>query len=204
MNQMPSSPPCVPKTAKERGKIAPAKLAHVALQTSRYEEMLQWYKVFLEAELVLGTPGVSFLAYDEEHHRIAIINMPGLEDKTPQIGGVAHVAFTYETLDDLFATYERLAAEGIKPFWCINHGATLSMYYRDPDNNQMELQIDTFDSNEATTEWLAESDFETNPIGVKFEPEDLIRRYRAGEERSSLLKRPVIGPSAVPAQLPTA
>jgi hypothetical protein len=99
-------------------------------------------------------------------------------------------------------TYTRLKSAGIEPYWCINHGPTLSMYYRDPDGNQVELQIDIFDDIEGTNEWFAQSDFATNPFGVKFDPEDIIRRHAAGEARETLLARPVIDASEVAAQLP--
>ncbi|MCG8440627.1 MAG: VOC family protein [Caulobacterales bacterium] len=197
-----ASAPLVPKTAKERGKIAPAKLAHIVLRTSRYQEMIAWYQTVLEAEIVLGTPVVTFMTYDDEHHRVAIANMPGLEPRPPQTTGMEHCAFTYATLDDLFATYERLAGQGVKPFWTINHGGTLSLYYRDPDHNQLELQVDVFDSNEALTAWFKDSDFDVNPVGVKVDLDDLIARYRAGEDRATLLARPRIHPSEVPAQFP--
>ena len=173
-----SSVKAVPATARERGKIAPAKFAHIVFKTSRYEELIRWYQVVLEAEIMTATPAVTFLTFDEEHHRIAIANMPGLAERPFQTAGMEHCAFTYDSLDDLFATYERLASHDITPYWCINHGPTLSMYFRDPDNNQVELQIDIFDSNEAINAWLAQSDFDTNPIGVKFDPEQLIARYR--------------------------
>ncbi|MEM7017328.1 MAG: VOC family protein [Pseudomonadota bacterium] len=198
-----TTPTTPPKTAKERGKIAPAKFAHTVYRTSRYEEMISWYRTVLEAEAMHASPMATFLTYDEEHHRIAILNMPGLADKDLQAAGVDHSAFTYETLDDLFATYERLAEQNIQPYWCVNHGGTLSMYYRDPDNNQIELQVDVFDSNEAVNHWMANSDFDTNPIGVKFDPEDLIARHRAGEDRETLLTRPRIGPDKVFEQLPS-
>jgi catechol-2,3-dioxygenase len=192
----------VPPTARERGKIAPAKFAHIVLRTSRFEEMMTWYKTVLEVEVVLENPMVSFLTYDDEHHRLAIANMPDLKDRAPQTVGVEHVAYTYETLDDLFATYERIKVEGIEPYWCINHGITLSMYYRDPDNNQIELQVDIFESPQATNDWLAQSDFDVNFLGVKFDPVELIQRYRDGEPRETLLARPTIDPSEVFDQLP--
>lgn len=194
----------LPRTARERGRIAPVKFAHIVFKTSRYEEMVGWYQTVLEAEVMSASPMATFLTYDEEHHRIAIANMPGLVDAQPQSTGMEHCAYTYETLDDLFATYERLAAKDIHPYWCINHGPTLSMYYRDPDNNQVELQIDIFETNQAVNDWFAQSDFDTNPIGVKFEPEPLIERYRAGEDRGTLLARPRIDPAEVMAQFPSA
>ncbi|MEM9085064.1 MAG: VOC family protein [Pseudomonadota bacterium] len=203
MNTLAMTPPSVPKTAAERGKIAPAKFAHIVMRTSRFEEMVTWYKTVLEAETVMGSPMIVFLSFDEEHHRLAIMNQPGLGDRSPQANGVDHWAYTYASLDDLFATYERLRDLDILPYWTINHGGTLSMYYRDPDGNQIELQIDSFDSNEETTKWLTESDFAVNPIGVKFDPEELIARYRSGEDKASVLDRPVISPSEIMAQLPT-
>ena len=202
MSTQTETQPGLPKTAKERGKVAPTKFAHIVFKSSRYDEMVDWYRTVLEADVVMGSPAVTFLAYDDEHHRVAFINMPGLENKPENAAGMDHCAFTYESLDDLFATYERLAANGIKPYWCINHGPTLSMYYQDPDKNQVELQIDVFDNNDSVTEWFKQSDFDTNPIGVKFDPEDLIARYRNGEDRATLLDRPKIDPSDVPAQFP--
>ncbi len=192
----------VPPTAKERGKTAPAKLAHIVLRTSRYDELINWYKTVLEAEVVVGTPGLTFLTYDEEHHRIGIVNMQDLEEGNRKAAGVEHVAFTYETIDDLFATYERLKEAGIEPYWTINHGTTLSFYYQDPDRNNIELQIDIFETSEETNNWMSTSDFAANPIGVKVDPEDLIARHRSGEDAAVLLARPVIDPSEVPAQFP--
>tara|TARA_R110001599_G_C12276844_1_gene662678 strand:- start:26961 stop:27257 length:297 start_codon:yes stop_codon:yes gene_type:complete len=70
----------LPRTAKERGKIAPAKFAHIVFQTSRYDEMVPWYKTVLEAETMFEGPAGIFLTYDDEHHRVAIFNMPHLAD----------------------------------------------------------------------------------------------------------------------------
>lgn len=192
----------VPKTARERGKIAPLKLGHVALRTSDASRLIDWYKNVLEAEVMIETPLVSFLCYDEEHHRLAIAQMPGLARPTGLATGLEHISFTYASADDLFATYNRLKTIGILPYWTINHGPTLSFYYRDPDGNQCELQIDLQDSAASTNEWFAQSDFATNPIGVKVNADEIIARYRAGEAADELFKRPVIDTAKVFAQLP--
>jgi hypothetical protein len=86
--------------------------------------------------------------------------------------------------------------------WCINHGPTLSMYYRDPDGNPVELQIDLFNTLEATNAWFAQSDFATNPIGVKFDPEEVIHRNRADESPEVLFRRPALEPSQVLGEFP--
>lgn len=192
----------IPDPARDRGRIAPAKLAHYVLRTPRYTEMIKWYGTVLEAEVMAGSDFATFMTYDDEHHRVAFINMPDCKPTDPNTAGVDHCAFTYGSIDDLFATYERLKQAGIEPYWTVNHGPTLSFYYWDPDGNQIELQIDIFDSNEALNEWMRGSDFDTNPIGVKFDADELIARYRAGEPAATLLARPVIDPAEVPAQFP--
>ena len=106
--------------------------------------MLDWWLDFLEGSVRHGNDFISFLSYDDEHHRIAIVNMPDLEPRSPKSEGLEHFAFTYASIDDLFGQYERMKAKGISPYWTINHGMTLSAYYRDPDGNQVETQVDSF------------------------------------------------------------
>ncbi len=192
----------VPVPAARRDKVAPVRFAHIVFRTSRKEEMVQWYRTVLEAEPSLHNPFLTFLTFDDEHHRIAIVEMPGLKDKDATIATMDHCAFTYASLGDLLATYQRLRETGIHPYWCINHGPNLSFYYRDPDGNQVELEIDVFETSEQVRDWYAGSDFPDNPIGVKFDPDDLIARFQAGEALEELTRRPKIAPADVPAQLP--
>ena len=110
----------------------------------------------LGAEVVHADGVLAFLTYDDEHHRIAIARIPGLEDQPPLAAGTDHVAFTHADLGDLLYTYARLKSEGIEPYWCINHGPTTSMYYKDPDGNSIELQVDNFPTAEETNRWMRE------------------------------------------------
>lgn len=192
----------VPTPAADRGKVAPVKFAHIVFRTSQKDEMVRWYRTVFEAEPALENPFLTFLTFDDEHHRIAIVGMPGLKAQDAQTATMEHCAFTYAGLGDLLATYQRLREAGIEPYWCINHGPNLSFYYRDPDGNQVELQIDVFDSAAEVNAWYANSDFDANPIGVKFDPDELIARFEAGESEQALTRRPHIEPDAVLAQLP--
>jgi catechol-2,3-dioxygenase len=192
----------VPETARERGRIAPVKFAHIVFKTSQYAEMIEWYKTVLEAEVVIDAEFLCFLTYDDEHHRIGIAHIPQLKEQDRGSTGIEHCAFTYPSLDDLVATYERLRFDGIEPYWCVNHGPTLSFYYRDPDQNQVELQIDVFDDIKSVNDWFVKSDFDINPIGVKFEPQEFIRKFKSGVPLDKLLRRPFIEADQVQAQLP--
>ncbi|MFN8604084.1 MAG: VOC family protein [Candidatus Binatia bacterium] len=176
----------------KRGRLAPTKLAHVVRRTSRFAEMIRWHEVVFGAYPVYKDDTIAFLTYDDEHHRFAIANIPGLPDQPELAAGTDHVAFTHDSLGDLLYTYERLKGEGIVPYWCINHGMTTSMYYKDPDGNRVEFQADNFPSVEEGNAWIRNSDFAANPIGVIFEPEDLLARFKAGEPLEKLVIRPAL------------
>ncbi len=176
---------------------SPIKLAHVVLRTSRFAEMLAWYKLVLNATPAFESSEIAFLAYDDEHHRIAFINVPGLGEQPHGVAGVHHVAFTYDNLDLLLENYARLRDLGIAPAWPVNHGPTTSLYYVDPDGNQLEFQVDNYDTVEEAGRFFFSDAFATNPIGVDFDPEELHRRLRAGEDATTLKLRPASGPRGV-------
>ena len=158
---------------------SPIKFAHIVLKTSRFAEMLDWWKVFLEGEARHENEFISFISYDDEHHRIAIVNFPTLEERAANACGTEHFAFTYASLEDLFGQYERMKARGVSPYWTINHGMTLSAYYRDPDGNQVETQFDSMTMEQAD-EFMAGPLFAANPIGINVDFEQLIERFRNG------------------------
>src|SRR5215475_1923928 len=106
----------ITKLAANRGRIKPIQLAHIVRRTTRFEAMLTWYRTVLGAEVVHSDAMLAFLSYDAEHHRIAIAQIPGLEEQSPTAAGTDHVAFTYGDLGDLLQTYSRLKSEGIEPF----------------------------------------------------------------------------------------
>ena len=168
--------------------VRPAKFAHAVLRTNKFKEMVDWYKTVLQADIVFENQMLAFMTYDDEHHRLAIAGFPGIEDRAPRSAGLDHLAYTYSNVGDLVATYERLKAAGITPVAPINHGLTLSMYYRDPDGNKVELQIDNFDTVEELKGFFRSNDFSKNPIGVSFDPDELARDFHAGVPEAELRK----------------
>jgi hypothetical protein len=50
-----------------------------------------------------------------------------------------------------------------------------------------------FDTPQEASEFFASKEFEGNPIGVDFDPEELIERLRSGEDETSIKKRKNIG-----------
>jgi catechol 2,3-dioxygenase-like lactoylglutathione lyase family enzyme len=180
--------------------VKPVKFAHVVYQTRRYDEMIAWYHVVFEAEVVHQDPALAFLTYDDEHHRFAFANLdilnPGGGSERGEVG-VNHVAYTYANVGALLDTFARLRDAGIRPYWSIHHGTTLSNYYRDPDGNRMEFQVDV-GTVEVATAYMSSPAFAANPIGVEVDFEDLLARYNAGEDAESLIAMPAGPVSPIP------
>lgn len=182
-------------TQPSTGKVlSPAKLAHVVLRTAQYTPMVAFYKAFLGAHASYENDMLAFLTYDDEHHRVAIARIPGTTPKARGSSGLEHIAFTFPTLADLLLAYTQRKVLGIKPLWCVNHGPTMSIYYQDPDGNQIETQTDVFDSIEESNAAMMSEEFAENPLGVDFDPEALIRSLEGGADEATLMKRGRIGP----------
>ncbi|KIW95660.1 uncharacterized protein Z519_04245 [Cladophialophora bantiana CBS 173.52] len=157
---------------------SPIAFAHVVLRTTEdnFKPMVDFYVDMLQAEVISEAEEFSMLRYDFEHHRIAIVKMP---QATPQearlfTAGLEHTAYTHATLTDLAKTYRALKEreKSITPLWCVNHGMTTSIYYRDPDGNKVELQVDNFDTSEGADTFMRGPLFISNPIGTDFDPDE--------------------------------
>ena len=174
-------------------RIRPARFVHVVYRTRRFDEMVKWYETVFDAKVRYQNPVLAFLSYDDEHHRIALINMavvhPDTSGDTRGTIGVDHVAYTYSSVEDLFENYAQLKDKGIRPYWCIHHGVTLSMYYADPDGNQMELQVDACATAEEANAYMMGEHFTANPIGVEYDPDEMLAKLRAGTPGAALLPR---------------
>ncbi|HEX3864348.1 MAG TPA: VOC family protein [Stellaceae bacterium] len=170
--------------------VSPAKFAHFVLRTGQFDAMAEWYRTVLAARIVFRDERLCFLSYDDEHHRLALIHIPELAPRDPGAAGTDHVAYSYRDLGELLATYRRLQEHGILPHWPINHGVTTSMYYRDPDNNRVELQIDNFATPAELDGYFHSRAFAENPVGVTYDPEQLCRDYEAGVPIADLLRIP--------------
>ncbi|CAI6016338.1 hypothetical protein V2G26_018404 [Clonostachys chloroleuca] len=177
----------------------PVQIARVVLRTTAgaYPKMVRFYKTFLSASVSAQVSGLSFLTFDKEHHRIAILSAPDTTPKDSQSCGLEHISFTYENLDDLLQAYRGRKAMRLEPAWCVNHGPTLSIYYKDPDGNNLETQIDTIKDMDEINAMITGDEFRQNPIGVDFDPEELWKNMRSGVPYEELVTRRSIGPRGV-------
>jgi len=167
------------------------RLSHLVLQTGQLAAMRDWYLAVLDARVVYENPALCFMTFDEEHHRLALLALPPevLSERTPTTTGLSHSAFTFGSLAGLVAQYRVLRKAGIAPRVSIMHGMTTSLYYRDPDGNAVELQIDNFASADEATQYMYGPEFREDPVGPTFDAEALADAFDAGVPVAELTTR---------------
>jgi catechol 2,3-dioxygenase len=162
--------------------ISPA-LHHVTLRTTKKQELIDWYGVVAGLDVVFEFPFGAWLTNDAANHRFALLAFPGMSEDPEKGGhtGIDHLAFEYASAEDLMSSYARLRDLGITPLMCLDHGMTFSLYYRDPDGNSVELQVDAFGDWERSTEFMRSApQFAANPLGHFFDPEQVYQAMQSG------------------------
>jgi catechol 2,3-dioxygenase len=165
------------------------KLHHVTIKTSRLDEMIAWYALVVGAEVQFRDQGAAWMTNDAANHRIAFLAVPGLSDDAQKTNhnGMHHCAFEYDSFADLMASFDRLRKAGLEPAFCLDHGLTISLYYKDPEGNFVELQSDNFSDWRLSGEFIRTStDFAANPIGTFFDPARVYEQFQAGAEFETL------------------
>jgi len=169
---------------------------HVNLKTTRLQELIDWYAEVVGTEVIFQDATGAWLTNDGANHRIALLCFPGFVDDPDRETrtGMHHSAFEFDSFTDLNDTYLRLRDAGIEPDICIDHGMTLSYYYKDPDGNRVELQVDNFGDWAASTEWMRSSpEFRANPIGVFVDPARVAEAAACGESFAEIHRRATAG-----------
>ena len=169
----------------------PAYISHYGIRARRYREMVQWYKTVFRARVQHENEFLAFMTFDEEHHRLVIFEDAATVDKPENAAGVDHVGYGLAGFGDLVTTYERLKAEGITPFMPLNHRFTTSLYYHDPDGNEVELSVDNLPTKEECDAFVrgeGMGEIGRPPFGYAFDPDELARLYHEGVPQAELAR----------------
>ena len=168
------------------------KFAHAVLMTNRRDAMRDWYCTVLEAHVVYEDPMICFITYDDEHHRLAFLSPPPgapFAERTGNSVGLMHTAYTFSDLSALLARFETLKARGIEPKVPIQHGVTTSLYYRDPDGQYIEMQVDNFAHAAAATDYMRGTEFASDPVGPVYDPQRMLDDFNQGVPAAQLQTR---------------
>ena len=181
---------------------------HVNLKTTRLQEMIDFYRELVGAEVIFQDQVGAWLSNDGANHRIALLAFPNFVDDPDKDNrtGMHHSAFEYGSFGELNSSYLRLKEAGITPALCLDHGMTLSYYYADPDGNNVELQVDCFGDWNKSKRWMRTSDeFKANPIGQFVDPERIAEDWVVGisfEEIHAKAMAGGYGPVEAPVDIP--
>lgn len=175
--------------------LVPFKMAHFVLRCTRYEEVVDWHLKVFNAQVVHQNDFLTFITFDDEHHRAAFVKIDGLQPRPAHCVGMDHIAYSFHSIGELLTHYQRLKALEIRPVWAINHGPTTSLYYRDPEGTMLEFQVDNYLTHAEAAAYFKTADFERNPIGVEFDPDVMVRLWQDGASEQQLA---VQGTAALP------
>ena len=202
---------------------APDEFHHVAFKTMNYKPMIEFYSKLFGCEPLYESDELTFLAFDEEHHRVAIANTSPvfrnlsfipkqlmklknwLNASFPSIVGLDHISYKLNPIDKWFDFYFSAKKKGLLPYWTINHGWITGMYYKDPDGNLVEIFFEHFRSVEEFKKNIA-PDFSDEPVGTNMDVEVLYKLFKEGASFEELIQKgntvpvgkdPVFGMEAV-------
>src|SRR5712692_370918 len=123
----------------------PKKVGHVVLKARDLERAEQFYTEVLGFEVVmrLNRPRGVFFSLGEQHHDIAVLEVPAEADpvKDNQVG-LHHIALQVGSFAELKEFYRILKAHNVTITATIDHFITKSIYFLDPDGNGFELYYD--------------------------------------------------------------
>jgi catechol-2,3-dioxygenase len=177
--------------AHQTARSGLAYISHYGIRTKRLNEMIDWYKNVFGATIQHRNEFLAFMSFDEEHHRLVIFEDPSTTDKSETTAGIDHVGYGVPSFQSLVETYERLKEMGIKPFLPLNHRFTTSLYYHDPDGNEVELSVDNFATKEECNNFIRGDEMAEigrPPFGFTFDPDELARQYHAGASEKQLAR----------------
>ena len=161
------------------------------MKTSHLDEMIKWYALVVGTQVQFRNETAAWTTNDDANHRIAFLAVPGLSDDADKIchNGMHHCAFEYSSFAELMSTYDRLRHAGVEPAFSLDHGMTISLYYKDPESNFVELQSDNFSDWRLSGEFMRGSrQFAANPIGVFFDPARVYETFKSGTDFQTLEK----------------
>ncbi len=158
---------CIPSTSPS------ARIGHVHLNVADLERSTAFYRDMLGFQITAYGPAVGlpvvFMALGDYHHHLALNTWSSACGASPpEHSRLNHFALVYPDECDLARAVRRLFDHGYPIDSAEDHGATVSVYLRDPDGIGIELYYDR----------PREAWFDTNGQPVlkadSFDPRDLL------------------------------
>src|SRR6266567_4010165 len=112
-------------------------LGHVGIYVKDPALMIEFYSDFLGMKVTDRGENdrIVFLSarHEAEHHEFALARSDELHSQCQQI------SFTLDSLSDLLTFYKQIQERGYPIDRTVSHGNAFSCYFRDPENNRVEV-----------------------------------------------------------------
>lgn len=118
-------------------------LSHFELNVDDAENMADFYTRvmgFIVTDRGAGSGGMIFLSRNAQEHHQIVLN-PDAE-KSASGHRLDHLSFRVGTIEGLRAFHARLFAAAVE-LDTVSHGTTWSIYFRDPEENRLEVFTET-------------------------------------------------------------
>lgn len=126
--------------------IHPERIAHIVIKVRDLEKSRAFYTETLGMQVMKYVPEIKgvFLSFNgRDHHEVALFEI-GKNAEGPKMSqvGMLHVAFRMRNEEDLRAAYQELKEKNVHVTFTVNHGVSKSVYFHDPDGNELEVYAD--------------------------------------------------------------
>jgi catechol 2,3-dioxygenase len=126
--------------------IHPERIAHVVIKVRDLERSRKFYTEILGMQVMKDVSEIKavFLSFNgQDHHEVALFQI-GPQAEGPKMNqvGLLHFALRLRSEEELRAAYKELKEKGVPVTFTVNHGVTKSVYFRDPDDNELEVYCD--------------------------------------------------------------
>ncbi len=120
-------------------------IGHVHLKVSNLERSIEFYQNVLGMKLRqrMGS-SAAFLAFDNYHHHLGlnVWQSKGGTAPAPNNTGLFHFAVLFSTRKELAIAVKRIVEHGVTLDGAADHGVSEAIYFRDPDQNGIEIYWD--------------------------------------------------------------
>lgn len=120
-------------------------IGHVHLKVADLDRSIAFYRDVIGLELTVRMGDkMAFLGADGYHHHIGLNTWESEGGSPAPRGhtGLYHTAFLYPDLPALAQTLRRALDAGVTIDGASDHGVSRAIYFRDPDNNGIEIYVD--------------------------------------------------------------
>ena len=148
----------------------PIEIGHLVLNVTDVEKSAAFYRDVVGFQLARYRPDGSgaFLTCGVVHHNLALFKAPpDAEPKRKGQIGLNHFAFKVESYQALQDAHQRLVEHGAVIVRTTDHGMNRSVYFQDPDGIEMELYVDTFDTEEEGLAYMRATSGQNLPMDIE-------------------------------------